>query len=417
MSVPTSRTSRSPFSRSPRSSAAVPGAPDAVHHDVSGFTRGRFCRAAGQLEARRSVGVEERLHRLAHRRRRRRPRSPGASSSCSHSNSPRRELLVRAAVAPVLVRVRAVVRRIEERRLHDVDRAGDRLRACTRDPGCARRRPGRSARRGRRSDRRRGARRGGRARAGARARARPRTTRGCRRPSASSGTTSTTRPPPPPPRRPRAPRRARGRRRGAGSGRRASGAPVEAGEAVAAGARGAQQLAVVLGLVQLTKRSFRRELRGCEEPGGCAFEKKGARAGHMVSPAKRTARAGGRHVPVSLLEPLVARVVGDLRRPRPPTCRPSRRSPAATSLGPRIAHSTSTSSSARGRLGALERLEVRVRDRDHVAAAVAVEPHRADRLADLQVRCPPARRRETRAPCRAGRSASRAPSAAAPAPR
>ena len=39
---------------------------------------------------------------------------------------------------------------------------------------------------------------------------------------------------------------------------------------------------------------------------------------------------------------------------------------------------------ARRRLGALERLEVRVADRDHVAAAVAVEPHRPDRLAHLR---------------------------------
>jgi hypothetical protein len=40
MSVPTSRTSRSPFSRSARRSAAVPGAPDAVTMTVIGFTRG-----------------------------------------------------------------------------------------------------------------------------------------------------------------------------------------------------------------------------------------------------------------------------------------------------------------------------------------------------------------------------------------
>ena len=50
----------------------------------------------------------------------------GCVSSCSHSNAARRELLVRAAVAPALIRVRAVVLRVEERRLHHVDRALDR---------------------------------------------------------------------------------------------------------------------------------------------------------------------------------------------------------------------------------------------------------------------------------------------------
>ena len=39
----------------------------------------------------------------------------------------------------------------------------------------------------------------------------------------------------------------------------------------------------------------------------------------------------------------------------------------------------------RGRLGPRERLHVRVGDRDHVAAAVAVEPDRPDRLTDLEV--------------------------------
>ena len=38
MSVPTSRTSRSPFSRRARSSAAVPGAPEAVTTTVVSFT-------------------------------------------------------------------------------------------------------------------------------------------------------------------------------------------------------------------------------------------------------------------------------------------------------------------------------------------------------------------------------------------
>jgi hypothetical protein len=39
MSVPTRRTARSPFSRSARRSAAVPGAPAAVTTTVIGFNR------------------------------------------------------------------------------------------------------------------------------------------------------------------------------------------------------------------------------------------------------------------------------------------------------------------------------------------------------------------------------------------
>ena len=66
------------------------------------------------------------------------------------------------------------------------------------------------------------------------------------------------------------------------------------------------------------------------------------------------------------------------------------------------------------RLRALERLEVRVADRDHVPAAVAVEAHRPDRLADLQVARPPARRPGTQAACRAARSAGRLPVGSGP---
>ena len=55
-------------------------------------------------------------------------------------------------------------------------------------------------------------------------------------------------------------------------------------------------------------------------------------------------------------------------------------------------------------LGALERLEVRVRGRDHVAAAVAVERARGGSSRRPAGRRRPARRRGTRAPCRAGRS-------------
>ena len=59
--------------------------------------------------------------------------------------------------------------------------------------------------------------------------------------------------------------------------------------------------------------------------------------------------------------------------------------------------STSTSSSAAAACGPVERLEVRVGDRDHVAAPVAVEPHRADDLARLQVASRPGRRPGRRA--------------------
>ena len=48
--------------------------------------------------------------------------------------------------------------------------------------------------------------------------------------------------------------------------------------------------------------------------------------------------------------------------------------------------STSTSSQPRGRLGSGERLDRRLGDGDHVAAAVSVEPHGTDRLTHLQVR-------------------------------
>ena len=55
--------------------------------------------------------------------------------------------------------------------------------------------------------------------------------------------------------------------------------------------------------------------------------------------------------------------------------------------------------------------------RDHVAAPVAVEPHRAGSSRRPADRRPPARRRGTRAPCRAARCASPSRSAAGPAPR
>jgi hypothetical protein len=80
-------------------------------------------------------------------------------------------------------------------------------------------------------------------------------------------------------------------------------------------------------------------------------------------------------------------------------------------------HSTTTSMSLAAGLGALERLEVRVGDRDHVAAAVAVEPHGTDRLTrldeDVRLHDP----LETLAPCRAFRRSPRPRSAAAQAGR
>ena len=75
MSVPTSRTSRSPFSRRPRSSAAVPGAPEAVTTTVIGF------RATG-LAVRRDVSRTRRSVRE--------DRGPAASDPTSRSNPGRR---------------------------------------------------------------------------------------------------------------------------------------------------------------------------------------------------------------------------------------------------------------------------------------------------------------------------------------
>ena len=67
MSVPTSRTSRSPFSRSPRRSAAVPGAPEAVTTTVIGSREvdpvARSCSSRAARSASRNDS-----HRLAHRR-------------------------------------------------------------------------------------------------------------------------------------------------------------------------------------------------------------------------------------------------------------------------------------------------------------------------------------------------------------
>ena len=149
----------------------------------------------------------------------------GCVSSCSHGNSPARELVVRAAVTPVLVRVGAVVSGSNHGACITLTRAVDRRAHVLRVgvvPGDDRVEALVELERG---GRRRAGRRDGRARAAARSRARPRSRRGCRRPTRSSGSRS--------PRaglglelRHRAPRRrARGRRRGAGSGRPSRGSP------------------------------------------------------------------------------------------------------------------------------------------------------------------------------------------------
>src|SRR5258705_5797938 len=76
------------------------------------------------LEARRAVGVEERVHRLAHRRSLKRP-DLRVGQELQPLELGARELFVRAALAPVLVRIRAVAPWVEERLVHHVDRAWD----------------------------------------------------------------------------------------------------------------------------------------------------------------------------------------------------------------------------------------------------------------------------------------------------
>jgi hypothetical protein len=63
MSVPTSRTSRSPFRRSAFNSAAVPGAPDAVTMTVIGFTRATYRSARSARLERAPDGGQAALHR------------------------------------------------------------------------------------------------------------------------------------------------------------------------------------------------------------------------------------------------------------------------------------------------------------------------------------------------------------------
>src|SRR4051794_36786899 len=127
MSVPTRRTSRSPFWRRPRRSAAVPGAPEAVTTTGMGRSdmRAVVCPRAGEAEASaevdavvcelpqpaRLLGFEHRPHRLAHR-----PTRVGPDLRMREQLQPRErtgaQILVRAARAPVLVRVRAVGGRV-----------------------------------------------------------------------------------------------------------------------------------------------------------------------------------------------------------------------------------------------------------------------------------------------------------------
>ena len=128
--------------------------------------------------------VQHRAHRQPHRRALVHP-DLRVDEDLEPREAAAAELLVRAARAPVLVRVRAVRRRVEVRLGVDVDRARNRLPTCTRPAGCATRRPGRSARRARRWDGPRAGRPRARARAAARSRRRPRSRRGCRRPTRS----------------------------------------------------------------------------------------------------------------------------------------------------------------------------------------------------------------------------------------
>ena len=126
-----------------------------------------------------------------------------------------------------------------------------------------------------------------------------------------------------------------------------------------------------------------------------------------------TTRASAGSTREQPLQPVVPRIVGDRAPTSPPTCPPSRRSRRRRAACAGRSLDLHVEQARRG-LGAVERLEVRVRDRDHVAAAVAVEPHRPDRLARPAGRRPPARRRGTRAPCRASRRASRGPVGSGP---
>src|SRR5262249_48727071 len=134
MSTPTTRTSRSPFSRSARTRAAVPGDPDAVSRTVTGLkamprvpggaSRASGCPAAqsadrpvggwggsGELDP---IGArlwracvaprrEHRLHRLAHRRAAERP-DLRVRQQLQPLELPRRERGRGIAAAPVLVR-------------------------------------------------------------------------------------------------------------------------------------------------------------------------------------------------------------------------------------------------------------------------------------------------------------------------
>ena len=141
MSVPTRRTSRSPFSRRPRRSAAVPGAPEAVTTTVIGEAHARDRRRSARWGSSPTGGAFTPVRcgrpRAAAPAPFRPRASPASSRPSSRPGTPRSpgaeqlqpregaapELIVRASRAPVLVRVRAVPGRIEPRFLHDVDAA------------------------------------------------------------------------------------------------------------------------------------------------------------------------------------------------------------------------------------------------------------------------------------------------------
>ena len=130
------------------------------------------------------------------------------------------------------------------------------------------------------------------------------------------------------------------------------------------------------------------------------------------------ARAARRSPPPVAARPAPPRAARGSGRARSRSSFPLRHGEAGTSVPVRLRRAYVSFDlhveQPRRRLGALERLEVRVRGRDHVAAAVAVEPHGPDRLARPAGTTRPGRRPGTRAPCRAGRSASTRPVGSGP---
>ena len=90
MSVPTSRTGRSPFSRSARRSAAVPGAPQAETRTVSVLHDRSILSAASCSSRTLALGLEHRAASSRASSRPGRPRSPGASAAAATRTRRRR---------------------------------------------------------------------------------------------------------------------------------------------------------------------------------------------------------------------------------------------------------------------------------------------------------------------------------------